>query len=351
MESPFLTFSIMKTSMITKLSGLTGIAIAMGLSSVQAHGPTEQMAKTANRFLDSLSQKQREQATFPMKSDERANWHYFPKEREGVSLKEMGADQRQLAQALLSSALSHEGYVKALTIMSLEQILYDLEGGNDSRDPELYYVTIFGDPKPDGTWGWRVEGHHLSVNFTIVEGDHIATTPSFYGANPARVLSGPQKGLRTLKAEEDLARKLVKSLSANQRDAAIFSKEPPHEILTGADRKAHGLKPLGLAREELTQRQQKVLDKLIREYVYRYRTEIAKQAMKEIKRSESIHFAWAGGLEAREPHYYRIQGSAFLMEYANTQNSANHIHAVWRDLQNDFGRDLLKRHYEEHHSD
>ena len=337
--------------MKTKLSGLTAIAMAVGLTSVQAHSPTGQMANAANRFLDSLSEEQREQATFPLDSDERANWHYFPKEREGVSFKEMGADQRQLAQALLSTGLSHEGYVKALTIMSLEQILYDLEGGNESRDPELYYVTIFNDPDPHGTWGWRVEGHHLSVNFTIVEGHHVSTTPSFYGANPAKVPSGPQKGLRALKAEEDLARKLVTSLSEKQRKDGIISKKPPREILTGADREAHGLKPLGLAQDEMTQRQQEVLNNLIHEYVYRYRREIADKAMEQIKGSDSVHFAWAGGLKAGEPHYYRIQGSSFLMEYANTQNNANHIHAVWRDLQNDFGKDLLKRHYEEYHSD
>src|SRR5437899_867666 len=313
-----------------------------------AHSPAEEMAESANNFLAALAPEQRAKAVFEFKDGQRFDWHFVPKARKGLSLKEMNSPQRLLAHALLSTGLSQRGYMKATTIMSLEQILYDLEDKAPHRDADLYFVTIFGSPG-NTVWGWRVEGHHLSLNFTL-EGDQVlAVTPSFFGANPAKILSGPRKGLRALGSEEDLARQLVSSLSADQRKAGIITNIAPRDIITGADRKARALEPMGIASAKLNPKQRELLLSLLKEYVFRYRTEIAEADLKNIRQAgeEKIYFAWAGGLEPGQGHYYRIQGPTFLMEYDNTQDNANHIHTVWRDLLNDFGEDLLRKHYDQ----
>ena len=189
-------------------------------STALAHSPAEEMAEAANNFLAALTPKQKAKAVFEFKDEQRFDWHFIPKARKGLPFKEMTSPQRLLAHALLSTGLSQRGYMKAATIMSLEQILYDLEDKAPHRDADLYFVTLFGWPGKD-VWGWRVEGHHLSLNFTV-EGDQIlAVTPSFFGANPAKILTGPRKDLRVLGGEEDLARQLVRSLSADQRKVAL----------------------------------------------------------------------------------------------------------------------------------
>jgi hypothetical protein len=208
-------------------------------------------------------------------------------------------------------------------------------------------VSIFG--SPGKTWGWRVEGHHLSVNFTVVEGKEISAAPSFFGSNPAEVKQGPRKGLRILAAEEDLARELVKSLDAAQRKTAILTNVAYKDIITGAQRKVQPLAPAGLSAADMTSAQSDLLQKLVREYVYRQRPEGAGRDLEKIQKAgwTKVSFAWAGGLERGEGHYYRVQGPTFLLEYDCTQNDANHIHAAWRDFENDFGEDLLRKHYEE----
>jgi len=313
-----------------------------------AHSPAEEMAEAANNFLAALGPEQRAKAVFEFKDGQRFDWHFVPKARKGLPLKEMNSPQRLLAHALLSTGLSQRGYMKATTIMSLEQILYDLEDKAPHRDADLYFVTIFGSPA-NTVWGWRVEGHHLSLNFTL-EGDQIiAITPSFFGANPAKILTGPRKGLRVLASEEDLARRLVSSLTAAQRKVGVITNIAPRDIITGADRKAKALEPMGIDAASLNAKQRELLLSLLKEYVFRYRTEIAEADLKSIRKAgeEKIHFAWAGGLEPGQGHYYRIQGPTFLMEYDNTQDNANHIHTVWRDLLNDFGEDLLRKHYDQ----
>ena len=325
--------------------------LVAGALEVRGHDPVaEQMARAAETFLASLNAEQKEKATFEFKSAERENWHFVPRARKGLPLKEMTGGQRPLAHALLNSGLSHKGYFKATTIMTLEQILHEIEQGRGNvRDPEQYFFSIFGKPDGHGTWGWRVEGHHLSLNFTIVEGVPTAT-PSFMGTNPAEVRQGPRKGLRVLATEEDLGRKLVKSLSGELRRKAIFEEKAPSDIITGADRKARVLEPKGVSLKELNGEQKKTLWALIEEYVFWARGELAAKELEEIKGAgeQEIYFAWAGSTEPGQGHYYRVQGPGFLLEYDNTQNNANHVHAVWRDLKNDFGDELLK-HYEEAH--
>jgi hypothetical protein len=265
----------------------------------------------------------------------------------------MTSAQRHLAYGLLNSSLSQRGYAKATTIMSQEAVLAELEGParKIARDPELYFVSIFGQPDAKGTWGWRWEGHHVAFNFTIVQGQYVAGAPNFYGANPAEVKEGPRKGLRVLAAEEDLARQLVKSLDAGQRAVAVYTNVAPRDIITGADRKARLLKPDGLSTTKMTADQRELLTRLLKEYVYRVRPDVADKDLGRIQKAgfENIQFAWAGSLEAGKGDYYRVQGPTFLLEYDNTQNNNNHVHAVWRDLQNDFGEDLLLKHYEAAH--
>jgi hypothetical protein len=320
---------------------------------VGAHPVADEMAAAAKRFLGSLSPELRAKATFAMKDDERHNWHFIPKDRKGVTLKEMTAEQQSLALALLATGLSRHGFEKATNIMSLESILAELEGTGRRfpRDPSLYHFHVFGQPDPKGTWAWRAEGHHFSSSFTIVNGELFASTPSFMGTNPAEVRKGARKGLRVLAAEEDIARKLIKSLDEAQRKEAVFTNVALKEIVTEARRTVEPLPQSGVAYSRLNPVQAALLLDLIREYVNRVRPELAKSDLSRIEKGgfEHIRFSWAGGVEKGEGHYYRVQGPTFLLEYDNTQNDNNHVHAVWRDFQNDFGTDLLRQHYREDH--
>lgn len=309
------------------------------------------MADAAKAFLASLPPDLKTRVTFSFDDEERYNWHFIPRVRKGVAFREMSPGPRQLAHALLAAGLSQQGVIKADTVMSLDQVLKEIEvNGVNERDPEKYYFSIFGEPADTGTWGYRVEGHHLSLNFTIVNG-RVASSPSFFGANPAEVRGTSRNGLRTLKREEDLGRDLVKSLSEPQRTVAIVDKVAYKDIITMASRKAaiEG-KPNGLPFAKLTVKQHELLDALVAEYANDFPPQIAEQRMDQYRKSQSgLYFAWAGGLEKGEPHYYRIQTPVFLIEYDDTQNDANHIHSVWRDYAGDFGVDLLGDHYKASH--
>ena len=308
------------------------------------------MAEAANRLLAALSEAQKAKIFFEFKDEERSNWHFVPRDRKGLPLKDMDHAQRPLAHALLSSGLGQRGYVEAVTIISLEQILKEMEQGKGpARDPELYFFSIFGTPGAKGTWGWRVEGHHLSLNFTVAGGRPASGGPSFMGTNPGEVRQGPHKGLRVLSGEEDMGRALVKSLDEGQRKTAILPGAAPAEIITKNDRKVSFSDPAGISVGQLKPEQRQALMSLIDLYARRLRTEMAEQDLRKMVDAgvEKIRFAWAGGLERGEPHYYRIVGPTFLVEYDNTQNNANHVHTVWRDLANDFGEDVLKKHYEQ----
>ncbi len=310
------------------------------------------MARAAEAFINSLTSEQRAKAAFSLEDEQRFDWHFIPRPRKGIPFKELDAAQQRLGNALLASGLGQQGFIKAATIMSLDAVLREMEsGGTTVRDPELYYVSLFGDAASGNPWGWRDEGHHISLNFTIVAGKNIASTPAFFGANPAEVLLGPRKGLRALAAEEDLARALIKSLDDKQRAQALISDKAPSDILSTNARKAEPLKPAGLQTSRLGQKQQEILMELFREYASRHAPDLAAARLDRVRSSGlgNIFFAWAGGLEKGQAHYYRIQGSTFLIEYDNIQNNANHIHSVWRDFNGDFGLDLLGMHYDKNH--
>ena len=313
------------------------------------------MANAANAFLATLKPEQIAKATFELDDTNRTRWHFVPTEmhpRHGLSFREMQQDQQHMAYALLASVLSARGLQKTAQIMSLEQILHDANPkGRFARDPKWYFISIFGKPSVNGTWGWRFEGHHLSLSFTVVDGHIGGLTPSFLGTNPGKVLDGPRKGLQVLAKEEKIARALARSLNAEQRKVAVVDEKAPADIITKADRKARRLEPLGLAASEMNKKQFTQLWTLIEEYLRNYRPDLAEEGLKHLEGLDlkMIHFAWAGSLESGKGHYYRIQAPDLLIEYDNTQNGANHVHCVVRDLKRDFGEDLLRQHYEQHH--
>jgi hypothetical protein len=327
---------------------------ALGLKDAAGPSPAA-MAVAATKFLESLTPEQRQQAMFPFDGNERTHWHFIPTEifpRNGLTLKQMNQSQRERAHDLLRAGLSQRGYMTATQVMQLESVLAAIEaaqplGGNRFvRDPERYFVSIFGTPSTRGTWGWRVEGHHMSLHFTVANGTLVAGSPSFFGSNPAEVRSGPKKGTRVLGPEEDAARALVGSLDASQREKAIINTTAPGDIVTMASVKVDPLSPAGIPASALTTNQRALLRKLIDVYTGYMADDIAADRLARIEKAgwDKIAFAWAGSLERGQKHYYRVQGPTFLIEYDNTQNDANHIHSVWRDFNGDFGEDLLREH-------
>src|SRR6185295_9068413 len=300
--------------------------------------PAPAMAKAADAFLAALDPVKRAKASLPFNSAERLDWHFVPRERQGVPLKEMSSDERRAALLLLKSGLSARGFTKVDAILHLEEVLREIEG-SAMRDPGLYYFTVFGKPSDQGTWGWRYEGHHVSLNWTILDGRVVGSTPQFLGANPADVRDGPQKGRRALAAEEDLGRALVKSINAGPgRAQAILRANAPDDILTGSSRRAAIQENSGISYGKLTEEQQGLLLSLIREYASVQPLAEAQARLARVRAElPSVKFAWMGGLEKGQGHYYRIQGSTILIEYDNTQDHANHIHSVWREFKGDWG--------------
>lgn len=343
---------------IRSIFAIAGLCFVV--SPLLAHPASDEMAAAANKFIASLNADQKAKALYAdVKAEARQQWHFIPTEmvtfgRKGVSFLDLSEDQRKLGLALLKSGMSETGYGKATNIMSLEAVLKVIEkpGGKVDRNPIKYFISIYGAPGPKGAWGWRFEGHHCSQSFTIVDGKAFSCTPSFMGTNPAEVREGPRKGVRVLGHEEDLARQLVKSLSGDLKTAAIYDAKAPKDIITAADKKATPQKPDGVAFGKLDHEQQALVKKIVSEYVNRVRADLAKLDLAKIDKAgwDKVHFAWAGGTERGEGHYYRVQGTTFLLEYDNTQNDANHVHAVWRDFQGDFGEDLLRKHYAEAHA-
>lgn len=325
---------------------------------IPASETAERMAEACCRFLESLNPKLRRKTEFRFEDAERQRWHYLPREmfeRKGVCLKEMDQKQRQAAFDLLSAGLSRGGLRKATAIMDLESTLGAFEERIGAtglvRDPELYFFSVFGDPTGGEPWGWRAEGHHLSLHFTVVRKNLIAQNPFFFGANPAEVRHGSRKGLRILTGEEEVARELLGSLNGEQKRRAMIGAVAPADILTRAAPKVEWGAAEGLAAELMSSAQRETLVKLIREYVDRLPQELAGIEMKKLREAgiNDVHFAWAGPEPRDKPHYYRLHGPCFFVEYDNTQNNANHIHTVWRHLEGDFGLDLLSLHYQGGH--
>lgn len=307
-----------------------------------------QATQAARQFLASLEPAQAKKARYDFDNPERFNWHFVPKDRNGLSFKEMTTGQRQAATTLLRAGASADGVKRLETLRQMENVLKEIEQGRGPvRDAELYFVTVFGEPSDKGIWGWRYEGHHVSLQWTVRDGKILADTPQFLGANPAEIREGTMKGTRLLAKEEDGGYALANSLTADQRKAAILATAAPNDIITGNQRKAAILEDRGIAFSQLDAAQKKMLETLIAQHAALQAPELARLRLTKLRHAgkDSIKFAWMGSLERRQGHYYRIQGKTFLIEFDNTQNNANHIHTVWRDFNGDFGDDLLAEHY------
>lgn len=306
---------------------------------------------SATKFLDSLNEEQLEKAQKPFDDLTRHTWHFLPAAmwpRPGIPLKDLDENQQKLLFEVLRSFLSETGYNKTRSIMELENILAEIENNPTFRDPELYFTTFYGNLKTDEHWAWSFEGHHISLNFTVVEGE-ISLVPRFLGARPTLIPEGPRKGEKTaLHREEDLGIELIQSMSEEQLDKAIFLETAYWEIATSTSTEVGPLTFNGILIGELNDSQQTLLLDIINEYLSAMPEEIAQKRYENLTNEEfdMIEFAWAGATHLGEPHYYRIQGETFLIEFDNTQDDANHIHTVWRDFDGDFGKDLLREHYE-----
>jgi len=331
---------------------MTLILIVLFNSTVLAQND---LAQKANKFLAALPAAMKEKAQYKFDDDERFNWHFVPKSRNGVSFREFNPTQRDAALDLLKTSLSIQGYQKAAAIMELENVLREVEGRESSdkyRDPQNYYLTIFGTPDDTKPWGWRFEGHHMALNFSSVSNLIESSTPSFFGSNPGIVKSGPEKGKQILKEETDLAFSLVNSFDADKLKVVLISDTALPEIVSSNSRKATALTPSGLSYSSMNEAQKAFFLKLLEVYVMNYELGFSNKLMAKIKKAgvEKLTFAWAGSLKPGAGHYYRIQGPMLLIELDNTQNNANHVHSVVRDLTNDFGEDILREHYEKEHS-
>ena len=303
-------------------------------------------------WLDGLDEGQRSQATFPFATPERFVWAYTPGTREGLAIGDMGPTQRAAAGRILAASLSSRTAAEVGAIIALETVLGEIErtdgrGGWLRRDPELYWHAVFGEPGSGEPWSWRIGGHHVAVHLTIAGDEVIGTTPSFLGANPAVIPRGPRAGERTLPGEEMLARELLGSLSADERRAALVADRAPADILTGTGRLADVRSvPAGVRHADLGSERRAAMEQLLRHYVGRARQEVAGKVWQRIEADGlgDVTFAWAGPEAPGQGHYYAIHGPRFVIEYDNTQNGANHIHSVWRELGNDWSEDLLAAH-------
>lgn len=318
----------------------------------------QDLARKADSFLNSLSPELRSKTLFTLNDPERYNMNYVPIVRKGPTFHDFSEKQKESAIELLKASLSREGYRKTSEIMELENVLRVIENnrnkkpdGTPLRDPLDYHFTIFGNPSEDTFWGWRFEGHHLSLNFTSKNNQIISSTPSFFGTNPGIVREEGFDKKEVLKLETALGFLLVNSLTEDQRQAVIFSEEAPADIITRNNREVQNIEPRGISYDKLTEDQKELFMKLLNVYINNYQLGFAKTLRAKIEKAgiDNLSFAWAGSLEPGKGHYYRIQGPMLLIEYDNTQNNANHVHTVVRDLTNDFAEDILKEHYEQHH--
>ena len=325
-------------------SVLLGLFLSMVIALVGARWEesqdVERMSEAASSFLEALTEDQRSLMSFDFEDEERMRFHFVPVEmfeRRGVMIADLNQNQRARAHDLLKSGLSHKGYMTVTQVMELEDVLLALEGGQRfarDRDECLFRVV------------WRFEGHHISLHYTIVGGEIALVAPAFLGANPAEVKGGVQAGRRVLGDREDAGRNFVRALNPSQQRKAVIDVIAPRDILTSADLNISPFEPIGIQVSDLGESQRRMLFELVDVYLSVVSDEIAGHRRSRLLASDTggIRFAWAGSIEPGQPHYYRVQGATFLIEYDNTQNDANHIHSVWREFDGDFGRDFLREH-------
>jgi len=303
----------------------------------------------ANKFLNSLNQEQLSKTQFTFDNGSKYDWHYLPASmypRDGIALNQLNGEQKKMLFELLHSSLSEIGYAKTQQIINLEDVLAEIEGDKVMRDPEKYYTAFYGNPAKDSLWSWSFQGHHISLNFTVLNGE-TSIAPRFFGANPAIVKEGSRKGERTLAKEDDLGLELINSCSQEQKQKAVFLHNAFNDIVTTNSADVGPLKTVGIKLNELNDSQQTILLHLIDEYLATMPDDLAAKRMEKLKKEETaeIRFGWAGATKTGEGHYYRIQVKTVLIEFDNTQNNANHIHSVLRHFDGDFGSDLIREDY------
>ena len=334
-----------------KIAATLAIMLAAPLTLAQQASMelNERIVSVTTEFLDTLTRTQHNNAVYDFDDEERLNWHFIPRDRNGVVFRSMTDEQLEAATMLLRTLFSVSGYAQTQAVRDLENVLAEIEiNGMFERDPDLYYITVFGEPGMNTTWGLRYEGHHLAFNWTFVDGVGIASSPQFFGSNPAEVRSGSKTGTRVLGAEEDLARELLLSLNAQQQQQAIVAAAVPRDILTGASKEVVALENSGIRYADLNSAQKLNLLRLIEEVASVQADALFEKRMADIRAQglDDVRFTWIGNSERGAAHYYRVQGAGFLIEYDNSQNNANHVHLVRRDFNGDFGRDLLRLHYD-----
>lgn len=333
------------------------VIVLFSFIGVQSYSFGQDLSGLAKDFIKVLPQELKQKASFPFDHSERFNWHFIPRDRKGITFHEMDETQTKAALALMRASLSEQGVEKAKAIFELENVLRIVENRppNDTyRDPLNYYFSIFGDPNSTKEWGWRLEGHHLSLNFSSLKGELISATPTFFGSNPAIVQVDLQRGKQVLKKETEMGFALLHSLDASQLKIAHYTDKAPGDVLTSNDRKASLQTPKGIGYSQLNANQKKMLEELVHHYLGNYNAETHDALWEKVMSSglEELYFAWAGSQvnEIGQPHYYRIQCPSILIEYDNVQNNANHVHTVVRDIANDFGDDILGNHYTNGHA-
>jgi hypothetical protein len=305
----------------------------------------------AARLREATPAADRDALMQPLTLAARTDWHYTPRRRAGIAWRDMSAAQRSATTELLRSALSENGLDKVRAVMALEIALRELETFGLQRDPENYAVAIYGEPDAgQRAWGWRIEGHHLSLHWTLQGNRYIATLPQFFGANPARmprdIGNAPRAGTRVLGTEEDLARALLASLSPPQRSSAIFDTRPYGDIVTRNAAQAQAPEPKGIGFSALSAAQQAQLLSLITAFAEHLKPDLVQARLARVRAGNglaSLRFGWAGATEPGQPFYFRVQGTAFVIEFDNS--GGNHVHSVWRDFDGDWGRDVLADHY------
>jgi hypothetical protein len=313
------------------------------------------MSEAALAFKATLSAEQAAQASFGFDDAERLNWHFIPRPRKGLPLRDLEGNALKAAHALIASGLSTAGYDQVMSITSLEEVLYLLEAGDrverrERRNPGKYYISIFGTPSDTGKWGWRLEGHHLSLNYTLDKGEVIGSTPEFFGANPAFIDAGPKRAIRVLGTEEDLARQILKLSTPEQAKIIHVDPKAPDDLRGGNAQggpnttQAETTPAVGLAAGMMGADQKQVLGELINEYLKNMPADVSEKRRKRLNAAgfDKIYFAWWGDTERNQRHQYRVQGPTFIIEYNNTQNDANHVHSFWRDMDGDFGIPVKK---------
>lgn len=323
-------------------------------------GSADRARQAAEALLAALGPGQARTISFPFEGRERLDLHLYPFFLDGLRLSELGPEARAAQDALLASVLSPDTLARVHTIRSLEEDVAALErekGGiwrivRHSRDPERYTTALFGAPSTESPWGFRFDGHHVSLNATFVPGELPSVTPLFLGSQPRVVEApSPRAGAQVLALEEQLARDLLASLTEDQRDTAILPFSPGREMFVGVGARLDPFEPQGLARGAMRPEQQATLDALIDVYLDRASEEIADAARARYAKAglDSVVFAWAGGELPGQPHYTRVQGPTFLLEFDNSLPEADHIHTIWREFDGDFGEDLLAEHYSQSH--